>query len=171
MKPLFFAPDGTEIERALARTTHLGIGAHQDDLEIMAYHGISHCYQQEEAWFSGVTCTDGAGSPGPHSTPGELAERRAQEQVEAARMGHYSSMTQLGHASSEVRDPESRSLVRDLTEVLERAHPAVVYTHNPFDRHTTHLAVLSATLEALRSIPVERRPTAVYGCEVWRSLD
>jgi len=27
-----FVPDGTPVEAALARTTHLGIGAHQDDL-------------------------------------------------------------------------------------------------------------------------------------------
>ena len=28
---------------ALKRITHLGIGAHQDDLEFMAFHGILEC--------------------------------------------------------------------------------------------------------------------------------
>ena len=35
-----FVPDGSEPARALARTTHLGVGAHQDDLELMAVHGM-----------------------------------------------------------------------------------------------------------------------------------
>ena len=35
-----YVPDGEPEESALARTTHLGIGAHQDDLEIMAISGI-----------------------------------------------------------------------------------------------------------------------------------
>jgi len=35
-----FVPDGQPLESALSRTTHLGVGAHQDDLEFMALHGI-----------------------------------------------------------------------------------------------------------------------------------
>ena len=35
-----FVPDGKPIAAALKRITHLGIGAHQDDLEFMAFHGI-----------------------------------------------------------------------------------------------------------------------------------
>ena len=37
-----FVPDGLEMPAALSRTTHLAIAAHQDDLEIMAYHGIAN---------------------------------------------------------------------------------------------------------------------------------
>ena len=58
-----FVPDGKPVEEALARTTHMGIGTHQDDLEIMAFHGILQCFQSQENWFTGVTVTDGAGSP------------------------------------------------------------------------------------------------------------
>ena len=47
---------------ALARVTHLGIGAHQDDLEFMAFHGILQCFHSETDWFGGVTCTNGSGS-------------------------------------------------------------------------------------------------------------
>jgi hypothetical protein len=32
----FFIPDGSDCMVALSRTTPLGIGAHQDDIEIMA---------------------------------------------------------------------------------------------------------------------------------------
>ncbi len=59
----FYVPDGKSIEEALTRTTHMGIGAHPDDLEIMAYHGILECYMKKEKRFLGVIITDGAGSP------------------------------------------------------------------------------------------------------------
>ena len=39
-----FVPDGLPPAAALARTTHLAIAAHQDDIEIMAYHGIAECF-------------------------------------------------------------------------------------------------------------------------------
>jgi len=55
-------PDGLAAPEALRRTTHLGIGAHQDDLEFMAFHGILACYDQKDRWFGGVTITDGRGS-------------------------------------------------------------------------------------------------------------
>jgi hypothetical protein len=35
-----FVPDGAPVAQELARTTHMAISAHQDDLEIMAYRGI-----------------------------------------------------------------------------------------------------------------------------------
>ena len=38
-----FIPDGLGEQAALSRVTHLGIGAHEDDLEFMAYHGILAC--------------------------------------------------------------------------------------------------------------------------------
>ena len=50
-------------DAALARTTHLCVAAHQDDIEIMAYHGIAECFGRSDRWFSGVVVTDGAGSP------------------------------------------------------------------------------------------------------------
>ena len=55
-----FVPDGQPVETALHRVTHLGIGAHQDDLEFMAFHGILAGYEKRS--FAGVTCTDGSGS-------------------------------------------------------------------------------------------------------------
>ena len=58
-----FIPDGLPAEEALTRTTHLAIGAHQDDLEIMAIDGILKCFQQAERWFTGVVVTNGRGSP------------------------------------------------------------------------------------------------------------
>ena len=57
-----FIPDGLPVADALARVTHLGIGAHQDDLEFMAFHGIRECFHSDTEWFGGVTCTNGSGS-------------------------------------------------------------------------------------------------------------
>ena len=58
-----FIPDGLPVEAALARTTHMAISAHQDDIEIMAAAPILDCFQQKELWFTGVVVTDGRGSP------------------------------------------------------------------------------------------------------------
>jgi len=49
-----FVRDGRESDSALRRCTHLGIGAHQDDLEFMASHGIVECFHSTEKWFAGV---------------------------------------------------------------------------------------------------------------------
>ena len=58
-----YIPDGIDPDAAISRTTHMAIGAHQDDIEIMAYHGISECYGSKDHWFTGITTTNGAGSP------------------------------------------------------------------------------------------------------------
>ncbi len=58
-----FVPDGLGDDEALARTTHMGIAAHPDDLEILAYHGILQGFGRADTWFFGVTVTDGSGSP------------------------------------------------------------------------------------------------------------
>jgi len=172
---LFF-PDGLDQPTALARTTHLGIGAHQDDLEFMALHGILECFQQSDRWFSGITCTDGAGSSrtGAYAdyTDEQMKEVRVREQRAAAVIGQYGFMAQLGHPSSVAKQSDHRSsLVADLEALFQSARPEVIYTHNPFDKHATHVGVLLAVLEALRNLPGEVHPRQLIGCEVWRGLD
>ena len=170
-----FIPDGVPIAAALDRTTHLGIGAHQDDLEIMAFHGIAECYGRSDKWFTGVTCTNGAGSPRAGAYAGHPDETmqtvRRQEQRNAASVGRYSAMLQLGHPSNVVKDPRNSTLSDDLADILAAALPEVVYTHNPADKHDTHLAVTMAAIAAIRKMPATNRPLKVYGCEVWRGLD
>jgi len=168
-------PDGQLLETALPRTTHLGIGAHQDDLEFMAFHGIEACYRQEDRWFSGVTCTNGAGSSrtGPYQdySDDEMCGVRRREQEQAAAVGEFAAMIQLDYPSKSIRDPSQPALVEDLVLILEATRPEVVYTHNLADKHTTHVAVTAAVLKALRTLPSEARPKQVLGCEVWRGLD
>ena len=170
-----FIPDSIPEPEALARTTHLGIGAHQDDLEFMAFHGIIACYHNGTEWFSGVTCTDGAGSAhtGPYEkcTADEMRAIRANEQNLAAEIGRYGAMVQLGHTSAAAKDPYGTALRDDLLAILRATRPRVVYTHNPADKHDTHIGVMVAAIEAMRALPPEDRPSEVYGCEGWRNLD
>jgi LmbE family N-acetylglucosaminyl deacetylase len=170
-----FIPDGASETKALARISHLGIGAHQDDLEFMAFHGILACFKREEQWFGGVTCTNGAGSSrtGPYASfsDAQMMETRHQEQNTAATLGKYGMMIQLDHPSSAVKSSTDHALVEDLSVILAATRPAVVYTHNPADKHDTHIGVTIAALQAMRRMPRDQRPRQVIGCEVWRDLD
>ncbi len=170
-----YIPDGLPPEKGLFRTTHLGIGAHQDDLEFMAFHGIAECFYSADRWFGGIICTDGAGSSrgGPYAniSDEELCEIRIREQQQAADIGRYSFVAQLKYPSSSITRPLDTPLVDDLRDLLAKTRPDVVYTHNPADKHVTHVRVLVAVMEAIRQLPASERPKRVYGCEMWRGLD
>jgi LmbE family N-acetylglucosaminyl deacetylase len=170
-----FIPDGAPPDTALARITHLGIGAHQDDLEFMAFHGIEACYHSDTNWFGGVTCTNGSGSArtGPYAayTEVEMMGMRREEQRQAAALGRYAAMIQLDYPSKAAKDPADPRLREDLVAILTAARPRVVYTHNPADKHDTHIAVVVPVIQAIRALPKAQRPEAVHGCEVWRNLD
>jgi LmbE family N-acetylglucosaminyl deacetylase len=171
----FFVPDGTPQEAALKRTTHLCVSAHQDDIEIMAYHGIAECFGLPDRWFSGVVVTNGAGSPRSgiygHYTDDEMQSIRRQEQRTAAYVGGYACMLQLGYPSSAVKDPRNETVIADLLAIFQTAKPEVVYLHNLADKHETHVGSSLRALAALRRLPPQDRPKKVYGCEVWRDLD
>jgi LmbE family N-acetylglucosaminyl deacetylase len=162
-------------EQALARTTHLCIAAHQDDVEIMAYHGIAECFGRDDAWFSAVIVTNGGGSPrsGSYRLMSDEAMQhvRRDEQKKAAALGDYSTCLQLAYPSAVVKDARDTRVVADLTAILRGCRPQVLYVHNPADKHDTHIAVLLRTLAALRTLPAGARPRRVIGCEVWRNLD
>lgn len=170
-----FVPDGLPLDKALARTTHMAIGAHQDDLEIMAYHGIAECFGRDDQWFTGVVATNGAGSARSgiyeRFTDEEMQQVRRREQRKAAYVGEYACQLQLNYTSSQVKDATQPALREDLVAVLRAARPRVVYLHNLADKHDTHVAVALRAIAALREVAGEFRPERVYGCEVWRDLD
>ncbi len=170
-----FVPDGLETAAALSRTTHLAIGAHQDDLEIMAFEGIAACHGRRDRWFTGVTCTDGANSAraGVYAdySDTEMARVRHVEQRTAACAGGYAAVVQLDYTSGEAKNPANAELVADLRRLLEATRPETVYIHNLADKHPTHVGIAAAALKAIRSLPPAARPKRLLGCEVWRGLD
>jgi LmbE family N-acetylglucosaminyl deacetylase len=170
-----FVPDGLPIDEALPRTTHLGIGAHQDDLEIIALEGILQCFQRQDKWFTGVVVTNGSGSSriGLYAdyTDEDMRRVRVKEQIKAAFVGEYAAQILLDYPSFAVKDSANASPVQDLVQIIRAARPEVVYTHNLADKHPTHVGVTLKVITAMRSLPEAERPQHVYGCEVWRDLD
>lgn len=170
-----YVPDDVDLEEALERATYVGIGAHPDDLEFMSWWPIAQCHGRDDRWFVGVIATDGAGSPRSNEYAylggNEMRRLRLLEQLEVARRGKYSAMLCLGYASSDARGSAQADLLADITDVLLASNPEAVFTHNLADKHDTHVAVALACVEACRSLPPDRRPQRLYGCEVWRSLD
>jgi len=170
-----FTPDGAEPLKALARTTHLCVVAHQDDIEINAYPGIAECYGRTDRFFTGVVVTNGAGSPRTgrfaHITDAQMQDVRREEQRAAARLGRYNLQLQLAHPSADVKLPGEPGVYADLRMIFSACRPGVVYLHQPADKHDTHVAVLLRCLEAMRSLPAAQRPPRVLGVEAWRGLD
>lgn len=170
-----FVPDGAPISKALARTTHLAVGAHPDDVEILAIHGILACFRRADRWFTGVVLTDGKGAPrrGPYAdaTDAEMQAIRRREQKQAAVVGAYGAQVLLDYPSAVVKNPEIPASVEDLEALFAATHPEIVYTHNLADKHDTHVSTALRVIAALRRLPAAARPARVYGCEVWRDLD
>ena len=169
-----FIPDGQPHEQAFARTTHLAIAAHQDDIEIMAAAPILECFQDDYKWFSAVIVTDGRGSPrnGLYEkySDEEMRLVRFKEQHKAAIVGEYSALFMLDYPSKEVKS-NSQNPVDDLLKILLVARPQFVFTHNLADKHDTHIGTALKTIDAIRRMPVDLRPQKLFGCEVWRDLD
>jgi LmbE family N-acetylglucosaminyl deacetylase len=170
-----YVPDGTLESQAFTRTTDMAVGAHQDDLEVMAVAPIAECYEDATRSFTGIVCGDGAGSPrsGPFAgmPDDRMVELRRQEQQEAADLGRYGAVVQLGYSSRVLREPGDDAWVADLAELADACSPATFFTHNLADRHPTHAAVAVGVVRALRRLPRERRPGRLLGCEAWRGLD
>lgn len=170
-----YVPDGLSAGEGWKRVTHLGIGAHHDDLEFMAFHGIVSCFHHEEGtWFGGVTCTDGAGSSRSGRYQGcsddEMRATRKGEQRAAAMVGRYAAMAQLAYPSGELL-AQREALADDLEAILRASRPRIVYTHNLADKHDSHIGVAAAALEAIRRLDPADRPGQFLGCEGWRDLD
>jgi len=170
-----FVPDGVPEEAALSRTTHLCLAAHQDDIEIMAAAPILDCFQQPDKWFTGVVVTDGRGSPRDalYKDYSDEAMRlvRFKEQKKAAVVGEFAAQVLLDIPSKIIKDAAQPGPVDDILAILQATRPEFVFTHNPADKHDTHVAVALRTIAAIRRLPETARPKRLYGCEVWRDLD
>jgi LmbE family N-acetylglucosaminyl deacetylase len=170
-----YVPDGLPAEQALARTTHLCLAAHQDDIEIMAAEPILTCFQQNNLWFTGVVVTDGRGSPRDDLykdySDEEMRRVRFKEQFKAAFVGEFSAQVMLDYPSKFIKDGKDERGVQDMLALLQATQPQFVYTHNLADKHDTHIGVTLKVIAAIRRLPRAERPEKLYGCEVWRNLD
>ncbi|HOO22738.1 MAG TPA: PIG-L family deacetylase [Clostridia bacterium] len=172
---LVFVPENTDEKLALSRTTHMAIAAHQDDIELMALHGILECFGLRDKHFTAIITADGAGSPrnGLYKdfSDEEMIRVRIEEQKKAAVVGEYSALVMLGYSSKEIKDPTNSDVIDDYVKIFESTRPEIVYTHNLADKHDTHLGVAVKAICAMRKLPENIKPKKVYGCEVWRDLD
>jgi len=170
-----YIPSGEPAARALSRTTHLCIAAHQDDIEIMAYNAVAECYDDPQKAFCGVVVTDGAGSPraGLYAdfTDLQMRQVRAAEQKQAADIGRYAAQLLLGYPSGAVKDGGNAEVSAELAQIIAATRPRIIFTHNLFDKHDTHVAVALRVISAVRSLAPEHRPEKIYSMEVWRGLD
>ena len=171
-----YIPDGKSACEALAKTTHLAVSAHEDDIEFMAYDGILRCRRDPALSFTAVVLGDGAGSPraGKYASfsDADMIKVRRGEQKNAARVGGYGALVMFDYPSSKIKDSADTDAVDALSELFIRTRPDVIYTHNPADRHDTHVAACLRAVEALRRVCGDGyMPSHLYGCEVWRDLD
>jgi LmbE family N-acetylglucosaminyl deacetylase len=168
-------PDNTPDVEALSRCTHVAIVAHQDDIEIMAMEGVLECYRNPDKWLLGLVVTDGSSSArtGPYAnyTNDEMKAVRRTEQKQAAFLGEFGAQGFLDYTSAEIKDAADARARQDIAALIAATKPKVVYTHNLADKHPTHIGVALRTIEAIRSLPVGKRPAKLLGCEVWRDLD
>lgn len=172
---IFYVPDHIKPDDALKRTTHLAIGAHPDDIEMMAYNGIMECFNQQDAWFGGIVITNGSGSSrtGPYKTytNKQMVDARMQEQIHAATIGKYSFIQMYGSNSSDIFKEKHEAVIELLMSVFVKIKPKIIYTHNLLDKHITHVQTALIVIEALRRVEKDYIPEKLYGCEVWRDLD
>jgi LmbE family N-acetylglucosaminyl deacetylase len=162
-----FIPDALPELDALARTTHLSLGAHQDDLEIMSVAGILDCFGHNHRWYSGVVITDGRASPrnGRYADyrDDEMRAVRNKEQVKAAILGEFAALILLDHPSSAVKDGANNDPAHDIEQILKVTRPDIVYTHNLADKHDTHVGVTVKVLAAIRRLPLDERQSDYSG--------
>src|SRR3972149_3064643 len=129
-----FVPDGLPADQALPCTPHMAIGAHQDDIEIMAAEPILRCFQQKDLWFTGVVVTDGRGSPRDDlykDYPDEdMRVVRCKEQKKAAVIGEYAAQVLLDYPSKAIKAGANKQAVEDIAHLLKATRPQIVYTHN-----------------------------------------
>ena len=81
-----FVPDGRPLEEALARTTLLGVGAHQDDLEFMAFYPILKAFTTDGEWFTGVTVTNARSCGSIRSIRSRHRSRRSRAETSSVRI-------------------------------------------------------------------------------------
>lgn len=172
---IMVAPKFKTLANALAHTTHMAVGAHPDDVEILGFHGIETAYSTPNKSFVAVVSTSGGGSVRSgkfaHFTNAQMAKARQEEQCKAAKLGKYGAAVLMGFESNHLKGAHKDMATQSFYQLFKQAKPEILYLHTPTDSHDTHVATFMRCLEALRMLKPEERPKHVYGCEVWKNLD
>ena len=129
----------------------LVIQAHPDDAEFLCGGTIARLAEEgRDIQYLFVTRGD-KGSDDPDMTPARLATMREREQRRAAEVLGVQAITFLeGYSDSEVE--ATMALRRELTLMVRKLQPDVVFTFDPWRRnevHPDHRAVGICTLDAL----------------------
>lgn len=162
--------------KELKKITHLGIGAHADDLEIIALDGIVKHFKNKKNNFFGIVVSDNKGKPRhpryKDYSALKMQEIRKKEQIKAACLGEYAGLAFLNYPSPKIKKVKSKGEIEDkIKKLIESLMPSVIYTHSLTDRHPTHVAVALRVIGALRRLTIDKKEVKVYGVEVWGSLD
>ncbi len=167
------------LQRVLQHATDVSVGAHQDDVEIMAGPMMLDTVKAPNKQWLSVIVTDGAASKSvlngcaTELSPKQLTDMRQLEQRKAAKLANapviqlkYPSATVNGHMGVGKKNEAAYAL-----GTLFAATPNVerVFGHNPLDKHPTHIAVFAAQTAALRAAKPPKLEKA-YGMEVWGGL-
>lgn len=129
----------------------LVVQAHPDDAEFLCGGAVALLAEEgRDTHYLFVTRGD-KGSDDPDMTPASLAAMREQEQRRAAQVLGVQTVTFLeGYSDSEVE--ANMALRRELTLMVRKIQPNVVFTFDPWRRnevHPDHRAVGICTLDAL----------------------
>ena len=158
------------------RVRYLAVSAHKDDVEMLALDGIFRAYG--EGGFAAAVLTDGGQCPRSREYAAvgdeDMALIRTAEQKRAAEAGRYEKLYLFEKTSAEVKRAAygDGGLAEELAEVFrENPRPDVLYLHNPFDSHPTHVAACLLAIKAVNMLKDDEKPLKIYGCEVWRDLD
>jgi LmbE family N-acetylglucosaminyl deacetylase len=142
--------------------TVLVVSPHPDD-DVLGVGGTMALLADAGQAVYAVYMTDGASPEDP------LAGRRRREAISALRVvggrgGYFLRMT-----GDDVRRRAMRAeAVRRMRAVLDGLAPGAVYCPAPFERHPTHIATASVTIEALRRGPTPAGE--LWGYSVWSGM-
>ncbi len=167
-----YIPDKQPLEAVYKRSKHLAIVAHADDIEMLALMPIA----QKPKGFFGIVVGDNKGKPikpeYKNLSPDKIQRIREKEQEQAARAGGYSGVAFLRISSKDIKSLRRKREVVDIIFNLIKNMPIeTIYTHSLFDNHPTHTAVAQRVVSSIKKLPLKKRPKAIYGMEVWGSLD
>jgi len=143
-------------------TRCLAIGAHPDDVELLCGATLAK-WAANGCTLNHLVLTDGSkGTWDPDVDPAALAELRAAEQLEAARLlGSHGKVVMLDHVDGEL---QATLAVRDeVASWIRVLQPDVVLAHDPWRRYRLHPDHRNAGWISLDAVVAARDPHFLRG--------